>query len=77
MGDDKLNTGVYIASKNVCRLLMAEVERWVELFAHRGNANGDSGIPVFRPHAVTVFSPGLQSEEHNTAEFGFGSREAK
>lgn len=45
---------------------MAEVERWVEVFAHRGNANWDSGIPVFRPHAIAVFSPGLRSEEHNS-----------
>lgn len=40
--------------------------RWVELFAHRGNAHGDSGIPVLGPHAVTVFPPGLQCREHNT-----------
>lgn len=50
---------------------MAEVERWVELFAHRGNANRDSGIPVFRPHAITVFSPGLQREEHKGSRVSF------
>lgn len=40
--------------------------RRVELFAHRGNAHRDSGIPVLGPHAVTVFPPGLQCREHNT-----------
>lgn len=39
--------------------------RW-RRFAHRGNAHRDSGIPVLGPYAVTVFPPGLQSQEHNT-----------
>lgn len=41
----------------------------VELFAHRGNAHRDPGIPILRPHAVTVFPPGLRRREHNTTIF--------
>lgn len=41
----------------------------MELFAHRGNAHGDSGIPVLGPYAVTVFPPGLQYQEYNTTIF--------
>lgn len=38
----------------------------MKLFAHRWNAHRDSGIPILRPYAVTVFPSGL---EHNTTIF--------
>lgn len=37
-----------------------------EVSAHRGNADRDPGIPVLGPHAVAVFTSGLQSHKHKT-----------
>lgn len=48
-----------IVCKNVCG-------RAAEVSAHRGNADRDPGIPVLGPHAVAVFTSGLQSHKHKT-----------
>lgn len=64
--------------ENVCIQIGKGGEvRWVELFAHRGKAHGDTGIPVLGPHAVTVFPPGLQCWEHNTNVICSGSHAEK
>lgn len=72
---------MFVLSMRMCALKIGgggggEV-RWIELFAHRGNAYGDSGIPVLGPYAVTVFPPGLQCQEHNTTVLYLGSCEEK
>lgn len=35
-----------------------------EVAAHRGNADGDPGIPVLGPHTVAVLASGLRSHKH-------------